>query len=233
MKFTYLAIDISAIIVPFIASFHPRIKYYQQWSMAFTSLIISGLLFILWDVYFTHAGVWGFNPDYLIGIQVFNLPVEEILFFLCIPYACMFSYHCLSTLWPQAAIPKWMADYLSWILISGGCVTAIAFYSNKYTCATFLLLVLFILFVRNKNWIGHFYLCYGIMLIPFVIINGILTGSWIEAPIVWYNDNEIIGIRLLTIPVEDVFYGLILIGSQVTLYEGFQKNRKEAVLAPL
>ncbi|SFW83439.1 lycopene cyclase domain-containing protein [Chitinophaga sancti] len=233
MKFTYLAIDISAIIVPLIASFHPRIRYYQQWGMAFTSLLISGLLFIIWDIYFTHAGVWGFNQDYLLGMQLFNLPVEEILFFLCIPYACMFSYHCLLTLWPHASVPRQAANYISWLLISGGLITAIAFYNNSYTCATFLLLVLFILYVRKKSWTGQFYLCYGIMLLPFVIINGILTGSWIAAPIVWYNSNEIIGLRLLTIPIEDVFYGLILIGSQVALYEGFQKNRRIAPLTPI
>lgn len=224
MKYTYLAIDIGAIIVPLIASFHPRIRYYQQWGMAFIALLISGSLFILWDIYFTHIGVWGFNPDYLLGIRIFNLPLEEVLFFLCIPYACMFSYHCLQTLWPRLAVSKKVSDYLSWILTIGGVLTAIAFYGNRYTCATFILLVIFIQYVRNKSWIGHFYVCYGMMLFPFVIINGILTGSWIDAPIVWYNSDAIIGVRMLTIPVEDVFYGLIMIGSQVMLYERFSRR---------
>jgi lycopene cyclase domain-containing protein len=214
-----MVIDCSAIIVPFIASFHPRIRYYRQWSMALTSLLISGLLFILWDVYFTHMGVWKFNPDYLTGMYLFNLPVEEVLFFLCIPYACMFSYHCLMTLWPGASLPQKVTDVISWTLVGGGLITASAYFNNKYTCATFTLLVVFILYARRKNWIGRFYICYGMMLLPFFIVNGILTGSWIAAPVVIYNNVEIIGLSLGTIPVEDVFYGLILIGSQVALYE--------------
>jgi lycopene cyclase domain-containing protein len=221
MRYTYLIIDISAVIVPLIASFHPRIKYYRQWLTAILSMLISGIVFILWDIYFTRAGVWGFNPDYLLGNYLSGLPVEEVLFFLCIPYACMFSYHCLLTLWPCITVPATAATCISWILIAGGLITAIVFHTNRYTCATFTLLALFILYAKRKSWIGHFYLCYGIMLLPFVIINGILTGSWIAAPIVWYNNHEIIGLRLLTIPVEDVFYGLILIGSQVALYELF------------
>lgn len=234
MKFTYLVIDSSAIIVPFIASFHPRIRYYRQWSMALPSLFISGLLFILWDVYFTHMGVWRFNPDYLVGINLFNLPVEEILFFLCIPYACMFSYHCLRTLWPAASLPDRVTAYISWTLVAGGLITASAYYTNKYTCATFLLLVLFILYARGKSWTGRFYICYGMMLLPFFIINGLLTGSWLAAPVVIYNIVEIIGLRLGTIPVEDVFYGLILIGSQVGLYEWWmeRKSSPEFRLAP-
>lgn len=226
MKYTYLAIDISAIAVPFIATFHPRIKFYRQWPVVLISMLLSGLVFMLWDIFFTTANVWGFNPDYISGVYFFSLPMEEVLFFVCIPYACMFSYHCLITLLPGVSMPGPAAKYISWGLIGVGMVASVAFFQHKYTGATFLLLAVFILYARNKSWIGQFYLCYAAMLLPFLIINGILTGSWIAAPIVWYNNNEIIGIRLLTIPVEDVFYGLILIGSQVAIYERFMAGAR-------
>jgi lycopene cyclase domain-containing protein len=41
----------------------------------------------------------------------------------------------------------------------------------------------------------------------FLSVNGILTGSLIDSPIVNYNENEIIGFRIFTIPIEDSFYG--------------------------
>jgi lycopene cyclase domain-containing protein len=219
MNYTYLAIDLGAILVPLLASFHPLIRFYKFWSMALISMVLSGLAFILWDIGFTHAGVWGFNPAYVSGIYFFNLPVEEVLFFLCIPYACMFSYYCLQIFRPQAGFSIKISTFISWILIAIGSIAAVIFYQQKYTCATFLLLALFILFVKNKPWVGKFYFCYSLLLIPFLIVNGLLTGTMLDAPVVWYNSHEIIGVRILTIPIEDVFYGLVLIGSQVAFFE--------------
>ncbi len=66
-------------------------------------------------------------------------------------------------------------------------------------------------FLAKVDWFGKATFVYAILLIPFIMVNGILTGSWIAAPIVSYNPAENIGIRLLTIPVEDVFYGFEMI----------------------
>ncbi|GIR49788.1 MAG: hypothetical protein CM15mP58_18850 [Burkholderiaceae bacterium] len=45
-----------------------------------------------------------------------------------------------------------------------------------------------------------------VMLIPFFIVNGVLTGSWIVDQVVWYNDTENLGLRISTIPIEDGIY---------------------------
>jgi len=58
-------------------------------------------------------------------------------------------------------------------------------------------------------------------MIPFLIINGVLTAM----PVLIYNESEIIGIRIYTIPVEDVFYGMLLYLSVLTIYEGLKQNR--------
>jgi len=42
-------------------------------------------------------------------------------------------------------------------------------------------------------------------------VNAILTGTGIADPVVWYNDSENLGIRILTIPVEGVGYAFSLI----------------------
>ena len=65
----------------------------------------------------------------------------------------------------------------------------------------------------------RFYLVYLVLLIPFMIVNGLLTGTGLAAPVVWYNPSEIIGRRILTIPIEDVFYGMGLVLANVWIYQ--------------
>ena len=64
-------------------------------------------------------------------------------------------------------------------------------------------------------------MAWSLLLIPFFIVNGVLTGSFIDAPIVWYNNTQNIGTRMFTIPVEDVFYGMGLILLNILLTETF------------
>ena len=56
-------------------------------------LLIMDSIYIIWDILFTYLGVWGFNNKYLIGYNIFNLPLEEWLFFICIPYASLFIHY--------------------------------------------------------------------------------------------------------------------------------------------
>ena len=61
------------------------------------------------------------------------------------------------------------------------------------------------------------------MLLPFFLINGILTGTSINNEVVWYNMNETFGFRIGTIPFEDLFYCLFMILLTVTFYERLKK----------
>ena len=61
---------------------------------------------------------------------------------------------------------------------------------------------------------------------PFFLVNGILTGSGLPEPIVWYNDAENFGLRLGTIPVEDAIYNLGMLLTVVFVGELIQRTRK-------
>ncbi len=183
-------------------------------------MIFPALLYILWDIYFTGIHVWTFNPAYITGIMIINLPIEEVLFFFIIPYCCMFIYACIRSYFPgikNRNLPRSVLITFAVALLFAG----ILFYEKKYTSYIFILLALFItLLVIFMNFFQGFHLTtflisYAVMLIPFLIVNGFLTAI----PVVIYNNAENMGIRIYTIPFEDIFYGMLLVMMNIAGYE--------------
>ena len=224
MKSTYLWVDFLTVIIPFIFSFHPKLNFYKNFKPFFAANALVAIFFIGWDIHFTQIGVWGFNSDYVTGLHFINLPIEEILFFICIPFACVFTYHCLNLFFKI----RWSLKTKRLIVLglSGTLFfTGMFFHTKLYTSYTFIslsVLLLAIHFVAKVKWLPTLFMVYLVLLLPFLIVNGILTGTGLEQPIVWYNNDENLGIRLMTIPVEDVFYGFELILLNVFFYEYFK-----------
>ena len=79
-------------------------------------------------------------------------------------------------------------------------------------------------FFITKEKLAYFYLAFTISIIPFLLVNGILTGSGIEEQIVCYNDNENMGIRLGTILLDDFIYCYLLLFMNVSFYEFFKRK---------
>ena len=221
MKFTYLWVDFLTVIIPFLFSFHPKLNFHKNFKYFFPANVLAAIFFLSWDMLFTEIKVWGFNPDYISGLHLFNLPLEEVLFFLCVPFSCVFSYHCLNLhfniRWKAKTESAFIVLFSSLLLITG-----LIFFSRLYTSVTFIslaLLLLFLKYVMKVNWLAKLLTIYPILLIPFFIVNGILTGTGPDEPVVWYNNAENLGIRMLTIPIEDTFYGFELILLNLFFYE--------------
>ncbi len=226
MKILYLIIDFFTVIIPLIFSFHPRLNFYKNFKAFFLANSIVAAVFIFWDFIFTEKGIWGFNPKYVTGIYFFNLPIEEILFFICIPFACVFTYHCLGLFFKLKMSKKVLTTIIGALCVSLF-LSGLFFYDKAYTCVTFisLSLVLFLMaFIAKVEWLGRLLFIYPLLLIPFFIVNGVLTGTGLQEPVVWYNNNANMGVRIITIPFEDIFYGFLLILLNIYLYEIFKKK---------
>lgn len=224
-RFLYLFLDLGALIIPLLFSFHPRIRLDLHWRALWPAIILVAALFIGWDVIFTRMGVWGFNPKYLIGIDLFGLPIEEWLFFICIPYACVFTYFVFNELSADPWSPRY-ARTIAWTIVVCSSVIGIMNWEKWYTASTFFALgatFAVVLIANSINFLGRFLICYAALLIPFFLINGTLTGYFTTDPVVWYDDTENLGIRLGSIPIEDTFYGMLLILLNVVLFERWKK----------
>ncbi|UTW65580.1 lycopene cyclase domain-containing protein [bacterium SCSIO 12643] len=224
----YLWINILAISVPLIASFDHRIQLHKKWKFVIPAIFISMVPYIIWDVIFTHHGFWGFNPEYLQGIDLINLPLEEWLFFIAIPYACIFTHYTLTKLNPGLKLGMEAVKAITVVLLVEFVVLAIIYYDNWYTLID--VIFAFIILGATYKWaaplLQSYYLTFLVILIPFFIVNGVLTGTGITDEVVWYNEAEFIGIRLGTIPAEDTIYAFSMILLNLLLVEvmGWRKS---------
>lgn len=226
MKYLYLLLNFGSFLIPFIFSFHPRLKFYRYWKSLFLANIITMLVFIPWDAIFTFNGIWGFNDSYFMEHKILSLPIEEWLFFICIPYACVFTHYALIQLFPQKELAQKTTLNITYTLIIVFVLIALLNYDKWYTLVNFLYATVLIIIVKiyNIDVLKKYYLTFLVMLIPFLLINGILTGTFIEHEVVWYNNNENMNFRVLTIPIEDTIYAFSLILTNLSLTEFFYKK---------
>ncbi|MDN3580526.1 lycopene cyclase domain-containing protein [Mucilaginibacter flavus] len=224
MRYTYLLINIFTVFFPVVLSFDRRVRFYKSWRFIWPGMAITGLFFLLWDVLFTMQNVWSFNPNYITGVSILGLPIEEVLFFLTVPFACIFIYACLNYYikWQMSA---GLSGAISVLMVLSGILGLVFYYDKVYTAITaglLLLLMLAIHFIFKVRWLNRFYVAYVVALIPFYIVNGILTSI----PIVSYNNAQNMGIRLGAIPLEDHFYLMALLLMNIGFFEYFKARNK-------
>lgn len=227
MEYLYLWINIASLSVPFIFSFHPKLKFYKKWRSLFPAIFLMMAFFIPWDILFTENGIWGFNEQYLSGIKLINLPIEEWLFFICIPYACLFTHYSLVKFFPKMALSNRTTSISYVILITTLLAVIVYNYAKWYTAVNFAyaILLLGLIYNYSRKSLSVFFPTFLVVLIPFYIVNGLLTGSWINDEVVWYNDLHNLNIRVGTIPIEDSIYALSMLLTVFVLTQYFEKKR--------
>ena len=180
-------------------------------------ILIPAILFLIWDstVTFSH---WHFNEKYVLGITIFNLPIEEILFFITVPFACLFTWEMIirrtnekELVWINKIRPYLylIIPMGIWFFISGRHYTGLA--------VSFLGLAILLDQVLNTNLLlkRRFYLYLLFILLFTLIFNGYLTWR----PVVTYGVDYQLDFRIITIPIEDFIYGTALIFMNTSIYQ--------------
>ena len=224
MKGLYLLLDGLLLLIPMALSFGSRIHYFEKWRSVFFASILVAVPFLIWDSVFIETGFWGFNFDSLVGLNIGNLPIEEVLFFLVFPFASTFIYECCKHYFRSIQF-KVLDRFVYFAIPIYGMMLSLMEPTGWYTLSVVISsgIVLILWLIKHQyRFIGIAFL---ICLIPFLSINGLLTIPSYSEPVIWYNELQKVSPSIWTIPMEEILYGFTLIGSVFLLVEFFEQKR--------
>ena len=217
MRGEYLIFDLAILAVPLLIGAWRGAWFYDVLGTALRSVLVVAVPFVIWDAAVVGRH-WWFNPRYVLGVELWGLPVEEVLFFVAIPLACLFSWEKLGR--ASEAVPRpglrWVYPVL-WTLVPLGVV--VAAHGEQYTGYALLALGLVAL-VDHALGVGlllapRAYAFFGLVLGLTLVFNSYLTAR----PVVLYGESYQLGVRIGTVPVEDFIYGLAMVWGSTLLYQ--------------
>lgn len=202
--FILLSSTTSLIVYPAVGVVHKR--------AAALSISLVAIPFILTDQFATDW-FWWFNKRYISGYMLGEIPLEEVMFFFCIPWACLLVWQCLQE------VPNKTKN----LNVFGIGIKVFLFVLSSYAV---LYQLWYTAIVSALCFLATWYFSWKkipLNQILFVIISILLTAVFnmylTARPVVLYNSSTITNIRVGTIPIEDFLYGLLLLGSVIFLYE--------------
>lgn len=224
MRSEYLLFNILVLFGPIAASFEPRVRFFRAWSRAIGASALVAVPYLVWDALVT-GHHWWFNDLFTLGIRVAGLPIEEILFFLTVPFACIFVWEVLALRLPLERHPYLISTQVlltsaalpgAWFLDAGLVYTGIAFLALPFVSLADWGLRVHLLRTRR------FWIFQVVLILLITLFNGYLTGR----PVVLYNDAVKSGLHLFTIPLEDFLYGFGHITLVLIVYEWMKGRRR-------
>lgn len=219
MRSAYLLFNV-AVLSSLLGTAFVTVRFWSRWRGFLRGLLFVSGPFVLWDMYAAASGHWFFNQDYTFSARFQGLPIEEILFFISVPAACMFVWSTTARFHSGVFMPR---KYLQFALLAAfvagigfgiACdrpYTRIVLIVGAFTC---LAMAIF------SRWINTFrFLLFELVTFAlFLISNSVLTGL----PIITYGNDAITGYRVGTIPIEDFVYNFALINMFLLFFAGPQ-----------
>lgn len=200
------------------------IVFIMEFKYMLPAIIFTSAIFIMMNKRFIESDIISFNNNYLIGKTILKLPIEEWLFLLVISFFSFSVYLLVSERFANFEKPDlFYAISLVLLLVIG----FVAWTSREKLIPFFGFFLLAIYFAytlfrnRFKTHFGKFYITYLIVALPFLIVKAILN----TLPVLLYNNEHTLGIRLFSMPVEEFGYLFLLMLINVTIFEYLRDNR--------
>jgi len=215
----YVLVNLGILALPFALSFDRKVAFYRKWTAYLGSILIVSTIYIVWDILVTERGDWWFNKAYAGDPVLFGLPLGEVLFFVTVPYACLFIYEVVRAYFGErVAEPTALIRVGAVVVAAVLAGLAVVFRRQDYTllalASSAALLVLAAVFDPRMLTSSHTWLFFLLSYVPFLVANGILTSL----PIVEYNPHAIWGVRVYSIPLEDFFYNFGMLGAYLFVF---------------
>lgn len=220
----YLLLLLSYLIIPAVLSIKSKIRFSFRLRYILPAILFCGAIFIMWDIRFTQLAIWSYNPDYLTGISLLNIPIEKWLSLLVIPLSACYIYEWIKSRGEKPHLAN-ISLTISLLLFIALGILAYIFRRNMFSFFTFFLSAIYLGYTvfrnRFKKHYPAFYSTYLIMLIPFGIVSALL-GS---LPVMAYSAEQIMGMALLGIPLEKFVYLFLMLLISTTIYEYLNERR--------
>jgi len=225
MKIEYLLFNLLVISGPLALSFDRRVRYVKDWPTAIIATLITLIPFITWDS-LVSGRHWWFNHQFTLPIRLLGLPLGEWLFFITVPFSCLFIWEIITYFRPHRQLKLWRIVRHIWILTLPAGV-ALFIIGIEYTGLVLIAVTLTILL----DWIlrtailsdTRILILIGIVVGLILVFNGYLTAR----PVVLYDAQYQLDFRIITIPIEDFFYGLSHILLTVVIYAKLKARKHE------
>ncbi len=225
MIWEYLVFNLIVISGPIFFGVQQKYGFRKYFKIAFAAVISTAIPFLIWDSIVTYEH-WYFNDAYTLPVRIFNLPIGEILFFITVPLACLFTWEMISqnvkeVFWGEKKMMRPIFAVVPFIgtllFISGLEYTGLVLIALGLAVFTDYLLGTRLLFSKNFN----------IFLVLVALFTLIFNLYLTARPVVLYGIQYQLDFRIITIPIEDFVYGISLMYFATTIYE-FLKRKKFA-----
>lgn len=105
-SFQYLLVLAGCLLITLPLEFVLRARVYRRPLRLLLALLPVVIVFSVWDIVGILRGHWGYNPEYVTGVQlILGMPLEELAFFIVIPVCGLLTYEAVGQV--LAVLDRW------------------------------------------------------------------------------------------------------------------------------
>lgn len=216
--FAYAEILLAIFVPVALISFLTPFSKFRRYKPLLISISVVAPIYILWDQLAVVFGTWSFDSAHVTGVYFFHLPVEEVSFFLVVPFSTMLIYEAIKRYIRGRFMPgkvTIIASIFASLLIILGVLNLSRSYTSvaSFFAAGSIVTGLGIdrqLMVKKSLW-----LYMAISYVPFIFFDHLM----VTLPVFTYGKGAIIGLRIANIPVEEFEYVFSLLMFYVIFYD--------------